>query len=118
VSTIAERVAAGAAWLDEHEPGWVDRIDTDRLDLSSRCRCVLGQLEMPLLAAADADDAFEIGVERRQLSIYTTSLLGFDRCPWGLPIQTYAETEAEYDQLTAAWRELIATRRATPAGGP
>lgn len=37
-------VAAGAEWLDEHEPGWEGRIDLAKLDLSDSCRCVLGQV--------------------------------------------------------------------------
>jgi len=48
MSTIAERVAAGAAFLDEHDPDWwradVERaIDLDKLSLSDPSRCVLGQ---------------------------------------------------------------------------
>lgn len=34
----------GAAYLDEHQPGWADRIDLARFDMSCRWRCVLGQL--------------------------------------------------------------------------
>lgn len=37
-------VAAGAAWLDENEPGWEGRIDLAKLDLSNGCQCVLGQV--------------------------------------------------------------------------
>lgn len=37
-------VAAGAAWLDENEPGWEGRIDLADLDLANSCRCVLGQV--------------------------------------------------------------------------
>lgn len=55
MSGVAERVAAGAAYLDDREPGWWERIDMDRLDMSAECLCVLGQLatdlETPLWAA-------------------------------------------------------------------
>ena len=44
MSTIAERVAAGAAFLDEREPGWEQYIDLDTLNIGSSCRCILGQL--------------------------------------------------------------------------
>src|SRR6266702_235461 len=30
----AARVAAGVAWLDLHQPGWRERGDLDRLDMS------------------------------------------------------------------------------------
>ncbi len=37
-------VAKGAGWLDANHPGWERRIDLAVLDLSSPCRCVLGQI--------------------------------------------------------------------------
>lgn len=37
-------VAAGAGWLDEREPGWEPKVDLADLDVSNRCRCVLGQV--------------------------------------------------------------------------
>lgn len=40
--TAAERVARGAALLDEQRPGWWSRI-TNRLDITCPCRCILGQ---------------------------------------------------------------------------
>lgn len=30
--TIAQRVESGAAWLDEHKPGWWQTIDVDRYE--------------------------------------------------------------------------------------
>lgn len=45
-SALAYRTAsAGAAWLDEKVPGWAERIDLDRLSITSRWYCVLGQIE-------------------------------------------------------------------------
>ena len=48
MTTIAERVAAGAAFLDEHDPGWwradVDRaIDLRVFEMAEPEHCVLGQ---------------------------------------------------------------------------
>lgn len=57
MSTLAERVAAGATWLDEHVPGWEHRIDLAKLNLSDTCLCVLGQVfEERAAAAWDAGD--------------------------------------------------------------
>lgn len=42
--TIEQRVAAGAAWLDEHAPGWVAQIDLSSLDIEEPCNCILGQV--------------------------------------------------------------------------
>jgi hypothetical protein len=97
MSSIAERVAAGAAWLDEHEPGWIDRIDLDTLDLESCIRCVGGQLA----------GLYVEFLSRHELSSGAAIPLGFN----------VSGISGDYGPLTAAWRELIATRRATPGGG-
>lgn len=39
-----EEVRAGAAWLDEHKPGWHDVVDTYDLRMANCSNCVLGQL--------------------------------------------------------------------------
>lgn len=39
-----ERVERGAAWLDEHEPGWELKIDLGELNLASCYKCILGQV--------------------------------------------------------------------------
>jgi hypothetical protein len=44
MTTIDDRVSAGAKWLDSNRPGWWQRIDLETLDLGDSCRCVLGQL--------------------------------------------------------------------------
>jgi hypothetical protein len=101
--TIAARVARGAALLDEKLPGWADRIDLDRLDLASPCRCVLGQLwlDKPL---GDHEDPFDAAMGDLDLGFSEPSRFGFDR---------YGHSnDTEYMRLDAAWRELIESRRA------
>jgi hypothetical protein len=44
MATIAERVARGAALLDEREPGWWQRIDLSKLDIKSCEDCIAAQL--------------------------------------------------------------------------
>ena len=39
-----EPVAAGSRWLDEHVPGWEQRIDLETLDVTNCTMCVLGQV--------------------------------------------------------------------------
>lgn len=102
-STIADRAAAGAAWLDQHEPGWVNLIDLGELDLGECESCILGQL------VGDFEDA----VQRHQLVPLTAVALGFDldpACPEG-----DAGCTCDFPALTTAWRELIAGRRAGAA---
>ena len=90
-----ERVAAGAAWLDEHRPGWVDRVDPVTLDLGDECHCVLGQeygnafrapgeaVYGPVSPAFFADDELEM-----------------------------VSDEVQFEALTEEWRRLILERRA------
>ena len=54
---LVERVALGAAWLDDAHPGWRDRVDIDRLDVGDSCDCVLGQALL-----ADSPDEFYFAV--------------------------------------------------------
>lgn len=97
-TTIAERVAAGAAWLDEHRPGWDQRIDLETLDLGDPCHCVLGQEY-----GNYGDSPEEIRWERRPAGedVWVAPLFGFHE--WN---------ERNYDVLTAEWRRLIEERRA------
>lgn len=88
--TIAERVARGAALLDEREPGWWQRINVRTLDIRSCKRCVLGQLEGWPSINARFDPS-----------------LGFDAGE-GSP----QEVVADFNALTAEWRRLIKARRA------
>lgn len=128
-AAIAERVAAGAAFLDEHDPQWwradVERaIDLGTLDLAYGDRCILGQ-RCPLetlrafigFEPDEEDDDYEykyaayagklsglpaVGT-RDALEAWATAR-GFNR-PFGNP-------PGEYDDLTAEWRRVIAERRA------
>lgn len=44
MSEVTERVAAGAAWLDEVMPGWFNDIDLSTMKIKTTCNCVLAQL--------------------------------------------------------------------------
>jgi hypothetical protein len=95
MATIAERVAAGMALLDEKAPGWVSRINLGHLALGSCDRCVLGQVFGYYddgLVVLDFDPDYEGGEE-----------FGF-------------ESNVEpYEDLTAEWVRQISARLATPA---
>jgi hypothetical protein len=100
-ATIAGRVAKGAAFLDEREPGWWQRIDLDTLDLMAPCLCVLGQLATSLPEPTWGGICVHFGLEpwRQQVDD-----LGFNTAGAGTPLQ--------YANLTAVWRRLIEARRA------
>lgn len=96
-STIVDRVAAGAAWLDQNRPGWADRIDLDRLHMRNACRCILGQ---------------EYG------SYYKAPITMDQAVNLGFDAQGAAQGWAEDDDFAAlddAWTALIEARRADAA---
>jgi hypothetical protein len=127
MTTITERVAAGAAFLDEHDPDWwkagVERaIDLDSLDLAETSRCVLGQrcpLEVlssyighPVEWLDDHDRDHGYDAYLRYLCKLPSS---FERLDWAAArgfITEDDEDEADsWDDLTAEWRRVIAERR-------
>lgn len=66
-----ERVKAGAAWLDENQPGWRDRVDAVRLSLRSGCDCILGQVFEEQAEAAPNlyDDGFDFAFQDREEAV-------------------------------------------------
>lgn len=110
---VADRVAAGAAWLDTTRPGWESLIDLDRLSMTDCNACVLGQ------SFGDYWDA---------LDTYGPGTWTWDRenTRWAIAHGFQArdtETDAwsrieegDYDDLADAWAALIldrATRKPT-----
>lgn len=106
MNTITDRVAAGATWLDEHRPGWVDRIDLDTLELSDTCNCVLGQEYGGYWLDLDAGVVAGVGKPR-------------DAVKLGFASSGTFEDPLSYASLTQAWRDYIVDRRAValPHGG-
>ena len=97
MSTIAKRVARGAALLDEKQPGWWQRIDLGALDIYSCHFCVLGQLR--------AFDGEELDFDPDY---------GFDAPEFPGFLSNHSARMQSYADLTAAWCELIESRRAAP----
>lgn len=90
---IETRVNRGAALLDEKVPGWWERIDLEQLQLSSCIRCVLGQL-----FGIYGQGIRELGDSIRLVA---------DAIRHGL----FVFDAADYEPLTAAWKQLIQQRR-------
>jgi hypothetical protein len=100
--SLTERVAAGAAWLDEHLPGWPQRISLTDLDMADDCGCVLGQIlgrydeifvSNDVLPPLDEVEAVRFGFD-------VTSRFG-DPALWA----------GEFAALQREWRRLIESRR-------
>lgn len=105
MSTIAERVAAGAAFLDKREPGWDRRIDLDRLDLESACACVLGQLHFDKNAP---DLSYIYAIRKLQIQEPRDAEFGFDVLEGA---EDFSAEEAEFEELTAEWKRVLTKRR-------
>jgi hypothetical protein len=131
MSAIAERVAAGAAFLDVNDPGWwradVERaIDLDTLNLLEVDSCVLGQrcpLKAPAVSRYEAYGARLAGRDTRGIA---------DLDSWAIPLGFQAVTGvidddgdpllnkaslADYRALTAEWKRVIAERRQAGEAG-
>lgn len=130
MTVIAERVAAGAAFLDEHDPQWwrpdVDRaIDLDALNLAATSLCVLGQrCPLEVLAILLKTDVEELDVIDMfdAYDAYSMHLSGLD----GMGLAYWArdhgftfisdpangvDDPADWDDLTAEWKCVITERR-------
>lgn len=110
MTTITERVAAGAALLDEHDPEWwradVDRaIDLDVLDLGSGARCVLGQrcpVEGPNRFTRQSEAMSGLSWQDNENVLNQwVEWLGFD----------VGDDDTQYAGLTAEWARVIRERR-------
>lgn len=102
----AERVAAGAEWLDEHLPGWWrdNNIDLGRFEMSEEKCCVVGQLS--------PQRDYQRAVDEHWLDLTTDAAreLGFlARQSW--PDIDDDDVMTEYDELQHAWTVTICERR-------
>ena len=93
-------ITRGIAWLDQHAPGWVDRIDLDVLDVADPERCPLGQI------FGSYTDGLDVIGQR------FGSPGGF--CSGGGLMTDGSQDDYspdEYPALNAAWRAAIIDRR-------
>ena len=95
----AQRAAAGARFLDERNPGWENRINTETLSIASGSNCALGQVY----------GSYSRGLEATGTATQSASL-GF--AAFGGHGITVDE---EYRLLTEAWRKEVQDRRSLVA---
>ena len=98
MSSLRDRAAAGAAFLDRVKPDWFKRVNLDTLDLSCDDTCVLGQLHGDYLRGMDK---YGLDNERaRELGL------------WGNchPREFLAGFRGGWNRLTRAWKNEIENR--------
>ena len=107
MSTIEERVAKGAALMDEKVPGWERKIDTASLDMGQCPRCVIGQVlgineTLPYLYQMSefAEKCQSLGLEFGGYDDNGIEDHGFD----------VSDDDDEYAVLGTAWLAEIARR--------
>lgn len=110
MATITERVARGAALLDEKLPGWVERIDLDKLNLFDDERCVIGQLFT--YDPTSESEAFEVGAFDLFGLDYSFNANAPALIEHGFSDRSDVEL-AIFAELTAEWKRVILARRAT-----
>jgi hypothetical protein len=95
IDEARERVARGAALLDEKEPGWRQKVNPELLEMRSECGCIIGQaLDDPVYARG----LLRLGIDEED----EDSRHGFDVSPgegWSW--------HASYELLQQAWLELL-----------
>lgn len=93
----------GAAWLDEHEPDWLEYVNPDRLDMSrgeldpsdrDSCGCILAQLHPNGSYSLYLADH---GLSHTQAQAYGFTLNGLDE-------------HHAWPALTAHWRRILDQR--------
>jgi hypothetical protein len=125
VIPCAEQVAAGMAYMDEHDPPWwradVERaIDLDTLALDQTDRCVLGQrCPLTVLASRVGLDVAELqpvdfGEAYQAYARHLSRLSGLAFHEWAVAHGFItADGDAEnWGDLTAEWKRVIGERRA------
>lgn len=129
MSTIAERVALGAKFLDEHDPEWwrpdvEQAIDLATLNLASGSMCVLGQRCPRETLASFLGDKMPLysNPEYYRYSAYASRLrllYGADTFGWGHDLGFDDDIAADdpdddgsrHGGLTAEWKRVITGRR-------
>lgn len=114
----------GLAWLRESGPllgFYVENINQETLELSSPCKCVMGQLGGSYLrgmSAAVKHLGFSNRAEEtlwaaqhgflREIAVYYGLGLGEWPVTLAVPPFVFMEKEVEYSHLGAAWRQVLA----------
>ena len=96
---VMTRVERGAEWLDQVQPGWIDKIALQRLRLSDCMSCVLGQVFGTFQKGLISAHRFEL----------------FDSWRWAEhhAFERRISESESYTDLGRAWKAYILARRAS-----
>lgn len=124
-AAIEARVRAGAQLLDDCDPGCINSIDLDRLDMGSCALCVLGQRYgsydrgVLLVSGVSRPGIVEWAVDHGFCVMLSIDGDGEGYDSYAAYASAYDGARAkqlrEYAELSAAWRALITERRTRDA---
>lgn len=100
-TTTQARVAAGAQYLDQTQPGWEHKIDLAALDMESGCSCIIGQTMQDLAREAGA---FTSGGPIDAYDWWIRTCGGDNEVALGLNLDY--DTFANPDEQDASWADL------------
>lgn len=108
IEELQARVDKGAAWLDEVNPGWWDRVVINKLHMIHSCSCVLGQLY------ADDCTGFQSGFGYAKVNLVPKTGTDNNAADFGFDVHRDVNNDvdtAEYGVLQTLWIEKINERR-------
>jgi hypothetical protein len=100
---LVEAVRAGEAWLDQHYPGWVDRV-TGRIRMETPDRCVLGQV-VPVTSEQVTTGFAQALLDHCDGPMFGD--LGFT-----CSMDSNMPGLGQFEVLNALWTEVVRSRRA------
>ncbi len=107
--TASERVARGAALLDQKKPGWARLIDIDTLDVEDVDFCPCAQLSGTVKFYQDgAEDILGIDITQKKDQEFMSDH-GFNCL---IDLSSKGEGDQDFMQLNEAWRIEVSKRLA------
>jgi len=115
----AQRVARGAALMDEKWPTWKDDVELDRLDIADPQACMTAQFAQ--ITRQDSDLNYSHGKEALGLDDKSYAAYGFNADPRevrGGYDAKHDHYQAGINTLNTLWRDLIVQHRYSPDPRP
>lgn len=98
--TLADRVARGAAWMDEQTPDWFRQVNDDTFDVADCETCIWGQVYGGFFWKQG-----DLGWDLRQAEDYGFTIV------YKTPEGTEVDSKSGMTHLTSLWGGEISKRR-------
>lgn len=110
-----QRVALGAAWLDEKRPGWRDQISLTELRMEQCAKCVLGQVFSDFAHVYEWGEGYRYALNRLMPSTSGPQSFAVEHgfnlpCLDACEVEDFEVREDQWLALRDAWVRLIEGR--------